>query len=149
MSGDRKEDLLNAWLQMSLCVRGNRLLNNLSMNEVAVCNCLYRNRGSGEEITATQLCEQFRIFKSQMNKIISSLEEKNIIERYQGVDDKRKLCIRLKDENLDLYLAEHEHVMQIMDAVEQSLGEENTEQLAKLMGMATATVNELQGKSKL
>ncbi|MBR2521690.1 MAG: MarR family transcriptional regulator [Coriobacteriales bacterium] len=149
MGDEQKEELLNAWLQMSLCVRGNRLLKNLSLNEVAVCNYLYRNRDSGKEITATHICEEFRIFKSQMNKVISSLEEKGVIERYQGLDDKRKLCIRLKEDKLSIYLDEHEHVLQIMDAVEKSLGKENTAQLANLMKMATAAVNELQGETKL
>ena len=38
-----EEELLSAWMSMSLNIRGNRLLTSLSFNEIVVCSFLYRN----------------------------------------------------------------------------------------------------------
>ena len=36
-----REELLRAWMSLSAYIRGNRLLRELSMNEMLVCNLLY------------------------------------------------------------------------------------------------------------
>ena len=39
-----REELLRAWMSLSAYIRGNRLLRELSMNEMLVCNLLYRRQ---------------------------------------------------------------------------------------------------------
>ena len=35
-----EEKLLNAWINMSLCIKENRVLNNISFNEMSIFNAL-------------------------------------------------------------------------------------------------------------
>ena len=42
-----REELLRAWMSLSAYIRGNRLLRELSMNEMLVCNLLFRRQEEG------------------------------------------------------------------------------------------------------
>ena len=67
MNTQIEEELLSAWMSMSLNIRGNRLLTSLSFNEIVVCSFLYRNMKEGEELlTATDLCSQTKLLKSHL-----------------------------------------------------------------------------------
>ncbi len=78
------EQLLQAWLDMSLCVRSNRVLEELSFNEISVCNIILRGENDNTVPTATELCEKTKLLKSQMNKILDGMEKKGIIERVRS-----------------------------------------------------------------
>ena len=50
------EDLLHAWMSMAVYIRGNRILSDLSVNEMLICNTLYqRQQTGGAPVTATEL----------------------------------------------------------------------------------------------
>ena len=134
-----QEDLLQSWMAMEVGIRGNRLLSDLSMNEMMICNFLYQRR-NGAPVTATELCEHTRLLKSQMNRTLNTMEYQGIICRDRSPSDKRAVYVRLQDEALPRYLQEHEHVLQIVGKVLESLGEEDTEALTKLMQKAAEIV---------
>ena len=77
-----KERLLTSWLMMITAVDSERIPTQLPYNEAVVCNLLYTNKD--KEITATDLCTMTKIMKSQMNRILTNLEEKGLIERVGG-----------------------------------------------------------------
>ena len=131
-------------MAMEVCIRGNRLLSEFSMNEMLVCNTLYRRMESGgEPVTATELCRRTRLLKSQMNRLLSSMEYDGLIRRERNPDDKRESYVYLKEEALPRYLKEHAHVLNIVAAVCSALGKEDTQSLTALMHKAAHTVNQL------
>ena len=139
-----QEQLLEAWMAMEVCIRGNRLLSEFSMNEMLVCNTLYqRMRSGGAPVTATELCRRTRLLKSQMNRLLSGMEYDGLISRDRNPADKRESYVYLKEEAIPRYLKEHDHVLNIVAAVCSALGEEDTRALAALMHKAAHTVNEL------
>ena len=139
-----QEQLLEAWMAMEVCIRGNRLLSEFSMNEMLVCNTLYnRMKTGGDPVTATELCRRTRLLKSQMNRLLSSMEYDGLIRRDRNPADKRESYVYLCEEALPRYLKEHEHVLNIVGAVCSALGEEDTRALAGLMHKAAHTVNQL------
>ncbi len=138
---DCREDLLDAWIRMAAGVRGNRLLKSFSLNEMLVCNFLCRSGSSKGEITATEIGHRLRLLKSQMNKILTELEERGIVERYRSGNDRRKVYIRLTGEGRVSYLKEHDRVLMIFDSIRDSLGDENTCRLASLLLRATEAVD--------
>lgn len=145
MSVKRQEELLKAWIRMSICIRGNRILEEISMNEMIICNMLFQRHQEGKEpLTATELCEQTRLLKSQINKILSEMEHRNLIRRIRSSQDKRKVYIRLHEDNIQAYLAEHQRVMKVMEAIADGMGEEKLEQLTQLIHQATQIVDGLQ-----
>ena len=128
------EKVLSAWLTMSSVVNNERLVSSVPFNEAHVCNLLYRQRMENPSIylTATELCAQTRMLKSQMNKVLVSLENQNMIERFPAQDVKRKAYIRLVEENLPKFEAVHARSITLVDHAIEHLGQKDAEMLADL-----------------
>lgn len=140
-----QEDLLRAWVQMSVCIRGNRILTDMSMNEMVIYSILLRRQQEGGQLlTATELGEETRLLKSQINKILSGMEKKDLIERVRCLEDKRKVYIRLRKDHTQIYLDEHRRVMELMGYVAGELGEEKMTVLTALVDEATEAVDRFQ-----
>ena len=137
-----QEQLLQAWMEMEVCIRGNRLLSDLSMNEMLICNLLYQ-RCDGDPVTATELCTRTHLLKSQMNHILNSMESQGLIRRERNSRDKRAICVSLYEEAIPRYLREHNHVLSIVGAVCRELGEKDAETLTTLMHKAASIVSHL------
>ena len=77
------EKLLDAWLSLSSTVWNRRVVSAMTFNEIFVCNLLRHQmeENPGARLTATDLCDKMRLFKSQMNKVLNSMEEKGYIKR--------------------------------------------------------------------
>lgn len=128
------EKMLSAWLTMSSVVNNERLVSSIPFNEAHVCNLLYRQRIEAPDIylTATELCTQTRMLKSQMNKVLVSLEKQNMIRRFPAPDDKRKAYIRLVEENLPKFEAVHARSIALVDRAIERLGDKDAELLVNL-----------------
>lgn len=128
------EKVLSAWLTMSSVVNNERLVSSIPFNEAHVCNLLYRQRieSPDEYLTATELCAQTRMLKSQMNKVLTSLEKQNMIQRFPAPEDKRKAYIRLVEENLPKFEAVHARSISLVDRAIDRLGVADAELLADL-----------------
>lgn len=137
-----QEQLLQAWMEMEVCIRGNRLLSDLSMNEMLICNILYQRRG-GDPVTATELCSRTRLLKSQMNHILNSMESQGLIHRERNNRDKRVVCVSLCEDAIPRYLQEHNHVLSIVEAVCNEMGKDDAEALTVLMHKAASIVSHL------
>lgn len=139
-----QEDLLFAWMQMSVCIRGNRILSDLSFNEIMLCGTLLRRETcGGPPVTATELCEEMRLLKSQINHILTGLEKKGLLERVRSEADKRVIHVHLTEDGRQCYLREHDRVMVLMQQLYQELGEADTRQLTSLISRATNLVTNL------
>ncbi|MBR4059451.1 MAG: MarR family transcriptional regulator [Lachnospiraceae bacterium] len=137
-----EEALLGAWMDMALHIRGNRIVTGLSFNEIVVCSMLYRSMQEGVGmLTATDLGSRTKLLKSQLNKVLTLMEEKGLIERIRSEKDKRKIYLKLQEESLSVYLEEHEKVMVIVHQVCVSLGEEKARMLSELLLEAVAVVD--------
>ena len=84
-----------------------------------------------------------QLLKSQLNKILTSMEKQELIERVQSQDDRRKMEIRLKPGAEDIYLQAHERILKIMQHVCQNLGVEQSQQLTKLLHGAVQAIDQL------
>ena len=116
------EELLYAWMEMSLHIRGNRILDGFSFNEIMICGLLHRRQVSGQPP-------------------LTGMESRGLICRERATHDKRVIYVHLREDALSAYLAEHEKVLDIVDSVSSALGEEDTKHLTALMRKATAVVN--------
>ena len=136
-----QEALLSAWMQMSVCIRGNRILSQLSFNEIMLCGILYRQQEAAlPPLTATELGDATKLLKSQINHILTNMEKNGIVRRERGTVDKRVIHVHLTEHGRELYAKEHAHVMEIMSFVHSNLGNEDTHRLTQLIIKATALV---------
>lgn len=139
-----KEELLNAWLYMSANVWNRRIVQKLSFNEAFVCNLLYRKNQNtrGEKVTATYLCKETKLLKSQMNKILNKLEKEGIISRERSSLDKRQVHIFLTEKGQTIYQEEHEGILGLLDCIMGRLTEEEVEGTYRLFYTIADGVNQ-------
>ena len=121
-----QEQILDAWLKLSSVVSNDRLVSDFSFNEAFVLNLLYKRQISGvkEKMTATALCRQTRILKSQMNAILNSLEKKGMILRRRSQIDKRQVEIEVNSERGKEFIQCHERSLKLVERLLNKIGRE-------------------------
>ena len=139
------EQLLDAWLKLSTSVVNNRIVSELSFNESLVCNILYKRlkQNSGDTITATQLCNETKILKSQMNRILNQLESKNIIVRERSTEDKRQVFVKMNINHLEKYEKQHANILKIVDLIIGRIGIENTKHMVENLNVISELVDQM------
>ena len=145
------EQLLESWLDISAIIRNDRIVNGLTFNETFICNILLRQKKKNDKIylTAMDLCASTGILKSQMNRCLTSLEEKGLIERIRSEEDKRKVYIKFREENSRLYEEEHQHSLKIPNKLIQRMGEEKIEQIIGLLDEIIDTIKKISMEGQL
>lgn len=145
MTMQLNEVLLGAWLKISTAINNSRLVSEMSYNESLICNILYRYSTECPEkkLTATDLCAETRILKSQMNRILTQLEEKNLITRERSPKDKRKIFVHLTTEQSNAYLKQHEKILKLLDDIIRKLGEEQTKEVIRALNGVSEIAGEI------
>lgn len=131
-----EEIMLKAWINMSVNTRENRLLNELSFNEMLVLNMIQE-----KECSFKELVNELNILKSQLNRVIQNLVQKKLIIAYTPENDKRSLMIK-KGDNTELYKQEHARMIEIMRKIRKQIGEEDTLKLIYLLNQVASLVKE-------
>lgn len=133
------EDLLAAWLRLTSIINNQRLSagpDGLPFNEALVCGLLAGAQREGRCLTASELCAQTRILKSQMNAILGALERKGAIQRRRSRRDRRQVELHLLPEGAALYQASHRRTMYLVDRLAEEMGEQAVRQLVPLLRQA-------------
>ena len=85
----------------------------MTFNEAVICHLLYRN--PEHTLTAAQLCRFTNMQKSLMNRTLTCMEEKHLIERTKSDTDRRKILITLNMD--DSFSSMHEDVLGFVDNI--------------------------------
>ena len=120
--------LLDAWLSLTSTLWNTRLVTSMTYNEAHVLGLLLRRRE--ETTTATDLIACTHLLKSQMNKLLTSLEAKGFITRERAQADRRRVEIRLTPQGEAAYIEEHRGVDAILSRLLDQLGEERALHMA-------------------
>lgn len=131
------EELLSAWLRLSTTINNERLVSKMTFNEALICNILYRNKthNPDKNITATDLCNETKMLKSQMNRTLNSLEAKQLIIRERSLEDKRCVYVSMNMDKADIYYEQHAKIMELMDRIVNEFGEEKAYEIIELFTM--------------
>ena len=139
-TGDR---LLSSWLSLTSTLWNKRLVSDLTYNEAHVMGILLRKKSSGTPCTATMLIQYTRLLKSQMNKLLTTLETKGYIVRTRSSEDKRVIFIALTEAGEAAYLAEHAHVEAIVGQLIAQIGEEKAQALTQGINETVAALEDI------
>lgn len=140
------ERLLDSWLRLSTSIMNPRVVSSMSYNESLVCNVLYRRHcNGGPQLTATDLCNETKILKSQMNRILTSLEERGIIKKERSSSDKRLVYLTLNEDKLDVYLEQHSRILDLLDNIMLRLGPEKTAHAIEMFDEISTIADSLLG----
>jgi len=139
------EDLLDAWLRLSISVNNPRLVSEITYNESLICNILYKHAHSkdSKSLTATDLCKMTNMLKSQMNRTLNQLEEKKLISRERSTVDKRQVFVTMNMKQCHIYEAQHEQVLSILDAVINKLGTQRSQEAITLLNAISEVAEQL------
>lgn len=125
MKKNLQERFINSWVDLNMELRENRILLELSFNEIIVINYIINAEHNGEEyVTTTELSKKMNLLKSQINAILLKLEKKDLITKNQNVIDKRVVEIKLTKKGRAIYEKEHERSLKIADNIIDLIGEE-------------------------
>lgn len=144
-AGDK---LLDAWLNLTSTLWNTRLVSSLTYNEAHVMGLLLRHSTQESPMTATDLIRCTRLLKSQMNKILTSLEGRGYITRSRAELDKRMILIRLTLEGTDAYLTEHKNIEEILSQLIERIGADRALMIARELGEITEILDAIVSKEK-
>ena len=127
------EKLLEAWLRLYTILSNDRIVSEMPYNEALICNILYRHQMREKEtrLTATDLCHRTKILKSQMNRTLQKMEEKNIITRERSSTDRRQVFISLNPKSDSFYI-QHRKSLQLINALATKAGPEKSQEAIDL-----------------
>ena len=136
-----EEELLAVWLRLTSVIDNQRLAashisegqETLSFNEAMVCGLLAKAQTAGACLTASDLCRQTCILKSQMNAILRSLERKGFVSRCKSGQDRRRIELRLLPEGAGPYRECHRRSVAIVRGLIDRLGEQEARSLLILL----------------
>ena len=139
------EKLLDAWLKLTTAIINERVVSDLPYNESVICNILYRNHCNTPErqVTATDLCRKMKMQKSQMNRTLSSMEEKQLISRERSAADKRQILVSLNLDQLEGYQRQHERILALIDRLLEKIGPEKAGDIVDMFTQIADTAEEI------
>ncbi len=127
------EELLTTWLKLSNTINNDRLVTGLSFNEAMVCGFIAKAQKENRFLTASDLCAETRILKSQMNAILRSLEEKGMLARQRSQQDLRQIELQLLPDGQERYMQTHQQVLSLVDRLMGDMPEEDIRTLISLL----------------
>ena len=139
-AGDK---LLDAWLSLTSTLWNTRIVQSMTYNEAHVMGILLRHSSPDDPLTATDLIRRTHLLKSQMNKILSTLESKGYIIRLRAKNDRRMAHLLLTEEGRAAYLAEHAGVEDILQKLIDQLGAERALRIAGDLNDVTAALEDV------
>lgn len=125
------DDLLAAWLNLSSTLWNTRIVSTMTYNEAHVLGILLRHKDDTDPMTATDLIRRTRLLKSQMNKILTTLEKQDYISRIRAEADKRLIHIHLTEEGRAAYLNAHRDVEVILNTLIERIGPQRAMHITK------------------
>lgn len=139
------EKLLDAWLKLTMAIVNERVVSDLPYNESVICHILYKNHreNPGQAVTATDLCRKMKMQKSQMNRTLSGMEDKQMISRERSKTDKRQILVRLNMDQLEAYQRQHERILALIDRLSAEIGPEKAEDIVDMFTQIANTAEEI------
>lgn len=137
-TGDR---LLDAWLSLTSILWNTRLVSSMTYNECHILGILLRRKE--EPQTATTLIAHTHLLKSQMNKVLTTLEGKGFITRVRAHHDRRMVYVRITSEGEAAYTQEHIHIDAVLQKVIDRIGEEKALTVSAELKQITTVLDEI------
>ncbi len=139
------EKILNAWLKLSTTICNEKIVFQMPYNESLICSILHRcaKEDPEKKITATELCEQTNMQKSQMNRTLNCMEEKGLIFRKRSEKDKRQVFVSMNMENAAVYEGQHEQILKFVDQIMDKVGKDKADEIIQLFGLISNKAKEV------
>lgn len=131
---DIRERLLTAWIGINGYFKDSRMTRKLTYNEAVVMKLVYdQYRADGQGRTPVQLIlKRTNMLKSLVNRTIDSLCNQGYLVKERDEMDARALYVRPVPQRLADFLAIHQHSLDMVQAVIDTIGTEDAEQFVRI-----------------
>ena len=146
MTFSAQEKLLDAWLSISSTLWNTRIVSSMTYNECHILGILRRRKDDAQPHTATDLIAHTHLLKSQMNKVLNTLEEKGFITRERAQHDRRLVYIHLAPAGEAAYLEEHVHIDAVLGGLIERIGEERALSISSELKHITGVLDDILNK---
>ncbi|MCI8676113.1 MarR family transcriptional regulator [Olsenella sp. KGMB02461] len=148
LTKEDKERMLAAWLRVTASVAQVQQFQELRYNEAVICNILMKNEveNPGHKLTATDLCNESHMLKSQMNRTLSSMEAKGIIKRERSDVDRRRVFTTLRPGS-NIYERQHAKILDIVGAVAERVGEDDADKIVAMLNAISEAAEQVARES--
>lgn len=140
------EALLRAWLRLTAVICNRRMVSGMTFNEAVVCNHLLHQQQEKPDrpLTATDLCERTSLLKSQMNQVLSSLEQQGYLRRSRSQSDRRQMELHLTEAGLVAYQKAHQQASILLNELVDRIGTDRADALTIQLCDVIAAIQDIQ-----
>lgn len=131
---DGKAEKIYEMMQKFKKVRLNaKFAGELPRSELKMLKMIKMNSSETEGVKVSTLSELLDISKSAVSQMINALEDKGYVERVTTKSDRRVVYVRLTENGEERLAMELKTFLQGMDKVFKKMGEDDTEELLRLL----------------
>lgn len=113
--------------------RNKRTDGEIPHSEIMMLNKIKINSSNTEGVTISALSELLDISKSAVSQMINALEDKEYVERITTRNDRRLVYVRLTESGEQCLAKELQAFLQGLAQIFSKMGEEDTEELLRLL----------------
>lgn len=139
------ETLLSSWIRLSNSVCNQKLSSEMPYKESLICGILYRHTITHPDtlLTATDLCQIAHMQKSQMNRTLTSMEAKHVIQRERSTKDRRRIFVSLNEDQLGKYHEQHRNLLEMIDKLIVKIGISRAQEAVSLLDSISLYAKEI------
>ena len=110
-----------------------KMAGEIPRSELKMLKMIKMNSSETEGVKVSTLSELLDISKSAVSQMINALEDKGYVERVTTKNDRRVVYVRLTENGKERLAKELRAFLQGMDKIFTKMGEEDTEELLRLL----------------
>ena len=119
-----EEKILDCWIKLSLSLKNERFVSNMSVTESIVCRIIYQGSLINEFYRQVDIVNKTKMLKSAVNRLMNGLEAKRIVEHYQLENNRKSIYYRLSTEAEKFFLAQHDEIINLVKKILAELTDE-------------------------
>lgn len=152
-SQDKSKEFLNAIAKIKKLVhRNNKKSDNFHPAALMTLKTIHLNAKNSKQdenycgIKTSDLTQKLCITKPATSKMLNLLEEKELIERSSNKNDRRVVYVKLTEKGEEFLKLQDEKLENFVYKMVEKMGEEDTDNLIRLLGKLYDVIEELQGE---
>ncbi len=133
MNGGKAEKIYELMQKFHKMRTNAKFTGEIPRSELKMLKMIKMNSSEAEGVKVSTLSELLDISKSAVSQMINALEDKGYVERVSTKGDRRVVYVRLTENGEERFALELQAFLQGMDKIFTKMGEDDTEELLRLL----------------